>query len=386
MSMDKYKKYSFIALFFVFAALSGCGGDKRVSPDSLKGGGAAWLSFRGNIPGNAGVADESVQPPLGLVWKVKVNGEFRSSPVVDGSRVYIGSTDGSLYAFDRKTGKEAWKFKTGGRIIAPPALSSGIVYVGAGDKKLYSIDARTGKLTQKPFEGKGVINTSVAVSGKYIVFGSYDNYVYVLEKDDLSRIVWLRRLGDWIDSTPTIVDGMVYIGCNDNFLYKFRLADGELEWRGKTGGPVYATPVVADGKAYVSSWDGKVYAFDAKTGRRIWRTKVDEQASASLALYKGKLYGGGAFNGPLFELDAKNGKLLNSFKTWGGFDAAPVISGDTLYAGSYDDHFYAVSVKDFKIKWKRPMRNHIRAAAAVAGGAVYFADLGGRLFAFAPVK
>ena len=90
--------------------------------------------------------------------------------------------------------------------------------------------------------------------------------------------------------------------------------------------------------------------------------------------------------GRLFSMDANTGKLLHSFSTRGGFDAGPVISGDTLYIGSFDDNFYAVQIDTFAIKWKQAMRGTPRATCAVAGGALFVPDLEGRLLAFAPLK
>lgn len=375
----------FLAITAAITAFAGCSREQAVSPSDHKSSPAVWLSFRGNKPGNAGIADETVKPPLGLLWKIKLKTEFRSSPAVDSTRIYIGGTDGFVYAFDKITGKPAWKFKAGGAVIAPPVIDGATLYVGSGSNKFYALDTTTGKPIFKPFEAKGVINGAAAVTKDLVIFGSYDGYVYALDKKDITRIVWSHRTGDWINSTPTIAGDFVYIGSDDKSLYKLGLADGVMDWRFQTGGPVYSTPIVADGKIYFTSWDGNAYALDEK-GNQIWKTKVDEQVSASLALYKGKLYGGGMFNGPFFALDAAKGTLLHSFKTWGGFDASPVISGNMLYIGSFDDNFYAINADTFAVEWKRPMRASVRAVCAVADGSVFVADMQGRLFAFAPAK
>src|SRR3569832_2277889 len=48
----------------------------------------------------------------GTKWTFKTDGTIIGSPVIASGVVYIGSTDGNLYAVDQETGKQKWKFKT----------------------------------------------------------------------------------------------------------------------------------------------------------------------------------------------------------------------------------------------------------------------------------
>src|SRR6185437_15416845 len=48
----------------------------------------------------------------GTKWTFKTDGPIIGSPAVSDGVVYIGSTDGNLYAVDQETGKQKWKFKT----------------------------------------------------------------------------------------------------------------------------------------------------------------------------------------------------------------------------------------------------------------------------------
>ena len=368
------------------ALVAGCQREKNIDPLAHKGSNSQWLMHRG--PGGDGVSPDTVNPPLGLMWKVKLKAGVRAAPVADLDRVYVASLDGRVQAFNRlKGGKPVWTFKTNGSIVAPPALDDGVLYVGSEDGSLYAIDAATGKrLRAFATENDMPIHGGPVVGGNYVIFGANDNYIYALPKDNFSQIQWHKNTGDWVEAAPAVADGFVYAGSNSGRVYKYKLISGDKLWSFKTGGPVYSTPVVSKGVVYFTSWDGHVYAVNAKSGKRLWRTRVDEQVSGSLALHKGVLYGGAMFpDGPLFAVRAKDGRLLHSFNTAGGFDAAPVISGHTLYIGSFDDNFYAVDVKDFQIKWKRPMRDPVRATCAVANRTVFAADLKGRLFAFAPI-
>jgi outer membrane protein assembly factor BamB len=56
--------------------------------------------------------------------------------------VYVGSTDGKLYALDaagcgQRSCPPLWTGATGGPITTAPALADDAVYVGSGDGKVY---------------------------------------------------------------------------------------------------------------------------------------------------------------------------------------------------------------------------------------------------------
>ena len=52
----------------------------------------------------------------------------------------------------------------------------------------------------------------------------------------------------------------MYFGTVNNFIYALDLITGEIKWRYKTRGPVVSSPSVEDGIVYVGSLDRKLYA------------------------------------------------------------------------------------------------------------------------------
>ncbi|MFJ9597987.1 PQQ-binding-like beta-propeller repeat protein, partial [Streptomyces virginiae] len=60
--------------------------------------------------------------------------------------VYIGSSDGKVYALDAATGTPRWAHTTAGAVwSSSPAVVDGIIYIGSNDKKVYALDAATGR-------------------------------------------------------------------------------------------------------------------------------------------------------------------------------------------------------------------------------------------------
>ncbi len=126
-----------IIVVAVAVVFSGCRKDEKApvgeqNEPAVVIGGESWPIFRGgrNL---LGVAQGQLPDALELVWKFKTADAVRSSPVIAGGVVYVGSDDGSVYAIDAKSGKEVWSYKTQDAIEAPPTVVEGTVYVGSRD-------------------------------------------------------------------------------------------------------------------------------------------------------------------------------------------------------------------------------------------------------------
>ncbi len=72
-----------------------------------------------------------------LRWRFKTQGRTISAPaaVVDGV-VYVGSSDGNVYALSTRSGTLLWRFQTGGPVLASPVVSGDVAYVGSSDSHL----------------------------------------------------------------------------------------------------------------------------------------------------------------------------------------------------------------------------------------------------------
>jgi outer membrane protein assembly factor BamB len=73
-------------------------------------------------------------------WKYLTGGYVRSSPAVANGVVYIGSSDGSLYALDASTGAVLWSYTIGGGlpVFSSPTVVNGVVYLAAADDHVYA--------------------------------------------------------------------------------------------------------------------------------------------------------------------------------------------------------------------------------------------------------
>ncbi|MCF8224841.1 MAG: SUMF1/EgtB/PvdO family nonheme iron enzyme [Bacteroidales bacterium] len=73
------------------------------------------------------------------VWRSSGFGAFLSSPSYADNRVFIGSDDGFIYAFNAGNGKVEWSWEVGSPVISSPLPSEGVICFGADNGMIYAI-------------------------------------------------------------------------------------------------------------------------------------------------------------------------------------------------------------------------------------------------------
>lgn len=212
--------------------------------------------FRGNLQHDGVYGGAGVPKLSGLKWKFHTAGMVIGSPAVAGGIVYVGSTDGNLYAVDAETGQGKWKFEAQSRIVSSPAVANGVVYITAYDGNFYAVDASNGRVKWK-FRTDGEHRFSAKHLHGVQPVGEtmpdpFDAYL----------------------SSPAVLNGAVYFGSGDGNVYSLNAQAGTLNWKFKTGDIVHASPAIADGLVFIGSWDSYFYALDASTGSEKWKFKT----------------------------------------------------------------------------------------------------------------
>ena len=129
------------------------------------------VMFRGD-PQHSGVYQTAGVDRLGgELWRFETGGPVRSTPAVVGDAVFVGSSDGHLYALDRPTGAERWRFDAGSPVNSSPAVAHGMVFVGDLGGVMHAVDATTGEERWR-FETQGEIKSSPVVVDRTVLIGS----------------------------------------------------------------------------------------------------------------------------------------------------------------------------------------------------------------------
>jgi outer membrane protein assembly factor BamB len=102
------------------------------------------------------------------------NGTFYSTAAADYGRVFLGNTDGRVYAYDAFTGELDWAVQTGDYVYSSPAVTNApglgpTVYVGSYSGNFYAINARSGQVGWR-FDAHGRISGSPTIVGRTVYF------------------------------------------------------------------------------------------------------------------------------------------------------------------------------------------------------------------------
>jgi len=338
--------------------------------------------FRGDLQ-HTGIYTGTGVPKLnGMKWKFHTAGRVISSPAIASGVVYVGSTDGNLYAVDADSGAEKWKFKTQSWVNSSPAIASGVVYFASYDSNFYALDAATGQLKwkfqtagERRFAGKHLHHlepaaetmpdpwdfylSSPALWNGAVYFGSGDGNVYALDAAS-GTLKWKFHTGDVVHASPAIANGTLFIGSWDSYLYALDASTGQEKWRFKTGDDpdihnhvgIQSSPVVVDGAVFFGCRDANVYAVDAATGKQKWSfANEGSWVNNTPLVYGGKVYFGTSIPGILHAVDAKTGVAAFQLPTGTPVFSSMAVTHDTLYMGNFGGKLTAIDLKTQKPVW-----------------------------------
>jgi outer membrane protein assembly factor BamB/predicted Ser/Thr protein kinase len=156
-------------------------------------------------------------------WAYRTRGAVYSSPYVEPNEgvMFVGSSDGYMYAFDAQSGVSSWRFRTGGPVISSPTENKGLLYFGSTDGYLYAVNAQTSREKWK-FNAEKPIVGSPAVHKGSVYFGGTDDYFYCLDAEN-GKERWRFKMGGAITAAPTIAADLILVGSLDHKLYAFPL-------------------------------------------------------------------------------------------------------------------------------------------------------------------
>jgi outer membrane protein assembly factor BamB len=142
----------------------------------------------------------------------------------------------------------------------------------------------------------------------------YNPCEMVLSVDNVGslQLKWTAKtFTDRVDSSPAVVNGVVYIGSSNKKLYALKASTGGVLGHVYTAAAVFSSPAVANGVVYVGSTDGGVYAWNASTGILLWsyQTGGGWVMRSSPAVANGVVYIGSG-DGNVYALDATTGSKL----------------------------------------------------------------------------
>jgi len=342
-----------------------------------------WPMYRGG-PELRGIAGGSLPDKPVLLWRFKTSGPVKSSAAVVNNRVFIGSSDGNVYALKLADGHKLWSFKTGGDVESSPLVLQEKVFTGASDGFLYALDAASGALKWKYETGDKIVgapNWDKKGTRTSVLVGSYDFKLHCIDTAT-GKSNWVYETANYINGSPAVANGQAVFGGCDGLLHVIEVTDGHQIREVPAGAYVPGSVALANGKAFFGQYDNRFLCIDLQAGKIDWEFKDRNfPYIASPAVSEDRVVFGGE-DKLLHCVKRVDGSSLWSFATRGKVDASPVICRDRVVAGSDDGHLYIVLLESGQEVWSYEIGQAINSSPAVAQGRLIVGSDDGVVYCF----
>ncbi len=329
-----------------------------------------WNQFRGDErnTGRIGRDLSGPQAKPAETWATELRGPVRCPPVVDHDTIYVGTTDGHLYALDFQ-GRRRWVYETTASTTLAPAVGGHRVVCCLADT-VVALDAPTGALEwERPVEG--LYTTPPTLDGGLLLVGNSDGLVAL--RAETGEAIWTATLEGTAVSAPAVDEDQVYVATQNEQVHALALGSGESVWSAPTDGTVVGGPTLADERAYVADTDGTLLALGVEDGRTWFTYEIRGGFTSAPTVLEGDdtlfvaadddtlhvtdtTFGNRKLRGLLF---SKAGLPLDGTPT-----TDPILVGDVVIVGDETGGLYGVDASDPDFRWHLPLESGVEGTPA----------------------
>ncbi|WP_185806542.1 PQQ-binding-like beta-propeller repeat protein [Streptomyces sp. RP5T] len=262
-------------------------------------------------------------------WTVPVETTLAAGPTTTRHAVYVGDTNGTVYALDAATGRTRW---THPAYLIPHttlAADDDSVFVSSQDHTVSALDAATGQ----PRWSTPLDPMTGPVTANGLVFAADHNGRIQALDAATGRPRWSAWVDKEVAAGPVVSHGTVIAAGQNGIVYAFNAATGHAAWSANIPAPVRNELTTAGGTVFLSSKDGRVHALDLATGLIRWsaRTGIAHLTAGKAYVYACTARG----KAVVVALDADTGEeRWHHATSQHASDTAIAVAGDTVYAAA----------------------------------------------------
>jgi outer membrane protein assembly factor BamB len=206
-----------------------------------------------------------------VIWTYRAADAVKASPTLKDGVLYFGDYSGQLQAVRAQDGHRLWRSGSegaplgSGNFYSTPAVAWGRVFLGNTDGRIYAYDAGNGALDWAVQTGNYVYSSPAVTEapglGPTIYLGSYDGTFRALNART-GAIDWSYDAHGRISGSPTIIGRTVYFAdLGTRRTYALGISTGRLEWEWGSGS---FDPAISDGQnLYLTGFSG-LYALSPR--------------------------------------------------------------------------------------------------------------------------
>ncbi|MBX3032763.1 MAG: PQQ-binding-like beta-propeller repeat protein [Bdellovibrionaceae bacterium] len=322
----------------------------------------------------------------------------KSTPCLDGERIYFGTDARVFYAVDLRRGEKIWEHRAlpdplGKGVWSSPAVSQGRVFYGAYDGNFHCLDAKTGTVLWTSEECEAIGSSPCVAEDLGLVFIGFE-YALNGQKGRLVALnvrngekAWDYPVREFLHGSPCYSPrkGLVGIGTNDSTFVMLDARTGKELWWHATRGPVKHAGVFGADDQVVAfgSHDGFCYVLEAETGRLLHRERAGSWIF-STPLIVGDHVIFGSTDKCIYVSNFRTGSLLRKINTDGRIFSSPRLLNGGVFIGNNAGGVFELDAGSFELIGRYQLPDRILSGLTFSPETgLYYAHTGDdRIFAF----
>jgi outer membrane protein assembly factor BamB len=241
-----------------------------------------------------------------------------------------------------------WALPLNNLLQATPAFKNDRGYFPIGDGQIAAYDVRNGTLlwiapARAQFQ---------PVLGQNLLFTIEPEAIVALH-EETGVEAWRVAQTEQLAAPLVCHNGWLIATSASGAVLAFRASDGTLIWRHDLDALVHTSPTVADDHVYVPMVDGRIIALQVETGDQIWEHRLGGSPN-DIAATSDMVYAGSTDN-HLYALRARDGLIAWRWSTGADVVGRPVVDKRLVYFASFDNVLRALDKNTGNLRWKRPL-------------------------------
>lgn len=318
---------------------------------------------------------------------------LKMSPVVNDTAVFTTSTNGTVTAVNRMTGRVIWRTNLGATLTSGPGIGDGLVVIGSQHGAVTALSQTDGRVRWKTSIA-GEIIANPAVGNGTVVIKAVDGVTRGLSTNDGNQRWSYQQSEPNLllrgSSAPAIRDQQVIVGYANGNLAKLSLGGGQLQWVQPIAIPegafaiqrmidIDADPIVYNHDIYVATYQGNIAAL-GWSGQTRWTHDISsytgmtaDQNAVFITDAKGHVYSFGAGAG-----DSRWQQNKLQYRILSG----PAMMGNYIVVGDAEGYLHWIAKSDGHFAGRVSTGSAIYASPVVENNVLYALTKSGYLTAY----
>ncbi|PLW81334.1 outer membrane protein assembly factor BamB [Kineobactrum sediminis] len=243
-------------------------------------------------------------------------------------------------------------------------------------------------------QGEGLYKITPVIGGDTLYAASAEGEVAAFDRRN-GKQTWERDLKIALSGGVGLYNNSLFLGASDGYVLRLDARSGEIVWRSGVSGEVLAAPQSNGRVVVVQTYDGKLHGLDFADGKRLWvydsNMPVLTIRGTSTPILTDNQAIAGFANGRVIAFNAQTGGIewearvaipqgRSEIERMVDIDGSMALSGNDLYAASYQGNIAAIDVPSGRKRWEAPVSSV--SGVSLGFGNAYVAAEDGTIYAY----